>query len=351
MCFVVLEERMEFMKSINAVVGKEHFINRATEYEDVISLYHSDQVLTECPIYIEFIGEMVVDYGGVQRDTYSAFWQKVYSALFEGATLLTPMIHPQMDMSVFTIIGCILSHGYLVSGVLPVCIALPTLICMLLGPGTSVSDKILLNTFLDFISTCERSTLNSALAYTDKTFPRQLQEELTTLLGAFGCRQLPTPSSLPNLIKQVARYQFLIKPAASIAMINCGVPTSHQEFWSKKSTEELCNMYQCLTVSSKKVMSLIAVPEFCSPQEERMHQYLRTMVGNMQQEELRLFMRFVTGSCVCITSKIDITFNSLAGFARRPIAHTCNCTLEIPTTYVNYDDFRNEFYSILTKNG
>ena len=68
----------------------------------------------------------------------------------------------------------------------------------------------------------------------------------------------------------------------------------------------------------------------------------------MQPEELRLFMRFITGSCVCTTSKIDITFNSLAGFARRPIAHTCNCTLEIPTTYINYD-FHSEFYSILTK--
>ena len=103
--------------------------------------------------------------------------------------------------------------------------------------------KILMNTFLDFISTCERNILKSALACTDKAFPEELQEELTTLLAAFECRQLPTPSSLPNLIKQVARYQFLIKPAASIALINCGVPTSHQGFWSKKSPEELCCIY------------------------------------------------------------------------------------------------------------
>ena len=27
----------------------------------------------------------------------------------------------------------------------------------------------------------------------------------------------------------------------------------------------------------------------------------------------------------------------LSGLGRRPIAHTCDCTLELPTTYMNYD--------------
>ena len=142
---------MEFMKSIDAIMGAEHFINRASIYEDVITLYQDEHVLKECPIYIEFIGERAVDYGGVQRDMFSAFWEKAYSALFEGATLLTPMVHPQIDMSLFTITGWILSNGYLVSGVLPICIALPMLICMLPGPAAAslTPDTILLNTFID----------------------------------------------------------------------------------------------------------------------------------------------------------------------------------------------------------
>ena len=146
------------------------------------------------------------------------------------------MIHPQMDMSTFTIVGRIISHGYLVAGILPVRIALPTLICMLLGPGadTLIPDEPLINTFLDFISSYERGILKEALEYNDAAFPVKLQEELTNILGVFGCRQLPSPSSLPYLVKQVARYQFLIRPAASIAMINSGVPPSHREFWRKK---------------------------------------------------------------------------------------------------------------------
>ena len=27
----------------------------------------------------------------------------------------------------------------------------------------------------------------------------------------------------------------------------------------------------------------------------------------------------------------------LSGLGRHPIAHTCDCTLELPTTYMNYD--------------
>ena len=73
------------------------------------------------------------------------------------------------------------------------------------------------------------------------------------------------------------------------------------------------------------------------------------MVGNMHKEDLRRFMRFVTGCCVCIAKQIKIVFNGLSGLARQPIAHTCDFTLELPTSYINFEDFRDEFMSILSK--
>ena len=68
----------------------------------------------------------------------------------------------------------------------------------------------------------------------------------------------------------------------------------------------------------------------------------------MKLEELRLFLRFITGSSVCIDKKIEITFNNLTGAARRPIAHTCSCMLEIPLSYATYLEFSDEFSKILT---
>ena len=104
------------MKSIQAVQGFQHEIDRENVYEDVINLYRN-----EYPIAIAFVGEIAIDNGGVQRDMYSAFWEKAYTSL------LTPMFHPQTDMSVFPVIGSILSHGFLVTGLLPDRIAVPTL--------------------------------------------------------------------------------------------------------------------------------------------------------------------------------------------------------------------------------
>ena len=269
--------------------------------------------------------------------------------MFEGAALLTPMFHPEMDMSLFITLGRILSHSFLVSGVLPIRVALPTLVCMLLGPGTTVSDRIVLTTFLDFISAWERNTFKKALACSGTSFAPDLLEELMTTLGGFECRQLPTPSSLPNIILQVARYKFVTKPAASISMIHSGIPKCHQAFWNNTSPHKLSMIYEQLTVSPKKVNSLFTPPMVLTSQEDRVFSYLRIMVGNMNSRELRLLMRFITGSCVCSTSSIEVSFNSLDGLARRPIAHTCSCMLEIPITYINYDDFTKDFQAILNE--
>lgn len=88
--------------------------------------------------------------------------------------------------------------------------------------------------------------------------------------------------------------------------------------------------------------------EVCANQsEERIYAYLTTMIGNMQGQELRAFLRFVTGASVCIAPKIKIAFNNLSGLGRRPIAHTCDFLLELPLSYVNYEDFCSDFKAIL----
>jgi len=138
-------------KEAHSVFGNEHCIEWSNVYQNVIDLYKTNEIIHECPIFIKFKGEKAVDNGIVQCDMYSSFWEIAYKKLFEGAMLLTPMVHPQMDLGIFPIIGHILSHGYLTAGILPVRITLPTLICMLLGPTASVSKEVLLDTFLDYV--------------------------------------------------------------------------------------------------------------------------------------------------------------------------------------------------------
>lgn len=73
--------------------------------------------------------------------------------------------------------------------------------------------------------------------------------------------------------------------------------------------------------------------------------YLQQYVGNMKQDEAQRFLRFVTGSSVCLSTKITLTFNGLTGAARRPMAHTCTSDLVLPhtCTYMTYIDVMNEF--------
>lgn len=84
------------------------------------------------------------------------------------------MVHPHMNMTIYPILGHIISHSYLVTGHLPVRIALPTLINMLLGPK-SVSCQLLLDAFLDYASADKRGVFQEALTYGyDDKFPSNI---------------------------------------------------------------------------------------------------------------------------------------------------------------------------------
>ena len=106
-------------------------------------MYHEGEVVQDYPLHIKYQGEKAIDYGGVQRDLFSAFWSDTYSRLFEGAKTLIPMVPPSMALSVYPIIGRIISHGYIPCSFLPVSIALPSLISMVLGPTVVIPSDIL----------------------------------------------------------------------------------------------------------------------------------------------------------------------------------------------------------------
>lgn len=340
---------MKYMKEINSVLGVEHIIDRADLYNNVLELYRDGRIVDECPIYIKFKDEAAIDAGGVQRDMLSGFWEVAYKKLFEGSSLLTPMVHPQIDLTLFPILGRILSHGYLVTGFLPIRIALPTLLSTLLGPSVEIRKDIVTEALLDFITDNDRKTIKEALAVKVESFPPSVMQDLLDTLANFGCRSPPKPSTLSSVIEQVGRCEFIVKPAAGIGLINSGIPKKHRDFWMKLSVEGVKKVYDNLTISSDKILGLLDFPLFCTPQEERVSRYLRTLVSRLNTEKLRHLMRFITGSSVCSENAIHVQFNRLTGLARRPIAHTCNSTLELPVDYINYSDFYEEIYCFLTQ--
>jgi len=155
------------MKSINASSGPARTVDRNSVYEDVLKMYEEESIVSEYPLYVKFKKERGIDEGGVQRDMFTAFWNKAYTHLFEGSTTVIPMVHSHMDMSTFVTLGKIISHGYLATGIIPDRIALPSVLTALLGPGVMISTAVLLDAFLDYISVVERAVFKSALQVCD----------------------------------------------------------------------------------------------------------------------------------------------------------------------------------------
>ena len=104
---------MQFLESVETMrtIGLLHVVDRASIFSSMVELYSVDTTVHEFPLRVRFKGEKAIDVGGVFRDMLSAFWDEAYRILFDGGCLLTPVLHPQMDLAVFPILGRILSHG------------------------------------------------------------------------------------------------------------------------------------------------------------------------------------------------------------------------------------------------
>lgn len=328
--------------------GQRHQVNRHTLFDDIVDLYRKNpRTLMEYPFTIRFSNELAVDLGGVTRDMFSAFWEHAYTAAFDGCSTLIPQTHPHINKSLYPVLGTIMSHGFLIAGILPIRLSFTTVIATLFGPVVSLPDNIYIESLMDYISPLEVETLRAAFKVMTPQFGQQLTNDLISLLSRFGCRKVPNHDNLRNLVVDVAKHEFIAKPLAPLYALQSGIPVPHLEFWRQFTLDDLYALFKELRANAAKVLQRIEVPDDMNCAQENVVGYLRRMIGGMRVTELSNFLRFVTGSCVRMDEAIIISFNSLSGLARRPLAHTCGCRLELPVTYLTYMEFEREFKALL----
>ena len=332
--------------------GLPHAISRENLYEDSIALYANNlpTLVQEYPFRIKYTNELAVDTGGVSRDFFSGFWEIAYVKDFDGGSTYIPSVHPHTDLSHYVVLGSILAHGFMSSGFLPNRLAFPVLAYSLLGSDVDIPDSIIIDSFIDFVSTYENSIFREALLFSqnnEASFTPQMAESLLNILSAMGCREVPTVHNIRQLVLQVARYELISKPFGSLLSLHRGVPSVYHPFLTGFSVQQLYELYKALNATPGSVISMIVDPVEATTNQLRVLGYLKTFIGNLTQRDLRNFLRFVTGSSVILDKKISISFNSLCGLARRPISHTCGCTLELPATYMTYPTFAEEFLTVL----
>jgi hypothetical protein len=236
--------------------GLPREIQRDEVYDDVMSLYKSDviQILKDFPFRIRFKGEKAVDTGGVCRDLFSCFWEKVYVEHFDGEALLVPAMHPGTPVSTFPVLGTILSHGFMSCGFLPVKIAFLVLAALFCGMDVAIPDAIVMESFIDYISSYDRDTIKEAMqvGIQAKLFSEPLRSSLINILSVYGCTEMPTPANFRRLVDEVARFVLINKPLGIIYTLHSGIPTIYHGFFSQFSLEKWFDFYKAL-----KLMQLL----------------------------------------------------------------------------------------------
>lgn len=332
--------------------GIPHLIRRSNIYEDVVTLYNSsgEDIFRERPFRVRFHKEKALDIGGVSRDMFSAFFEEMYIKLFDGSSLLTPIDYAKFKVSPYPILGTIMSHAYLVAGVLPVKIAFPTLCAMLLNNADLIPDDVMISSFVDSLNNFEASIVSAALQVVkdQKNFSKEIEAKLIDIYSRYGVYEVPKPGNLLELVTGISRHHFFRKPAAAIAEVRSGIPEVYSDFWKSMSIGDFFSIYRAMQVSTEKVLRMIDKVTLNNSGQKRVFGFLQQYIGNMRHDELRRFLRFVTGSAVCSSRAIGITFNNVDGLARRPIGHTCPHILELSTSYKSCQEFANEFSCILS---
>jgi len=88
---------------------------------------------------------------------------KTYYSYFDATGVVVPLMHAQIKMEIFVTLGTIISHGYLASRFLPICLALLSLISILLGPTVKIPKQILVEALVEYLSERERDKLRNRI--------------------------------------------------------------------------------------------------------------------------------------------------------------------------------------------
>ena len=125
-------------------------VSRSNLFDSVKKLYSTQaEILNKYPFRVQFEGEMAIDTGGVSREMFSAFFQEAYERYFDGCTFLTPVVNPHTTKSELTLLGLVISHAYLSTGILPTRISFPCLANMIIPEVCQFPDHVMVEAFID----------------------------------------------------------------------------------------------------------------------------------------------------------------------------------------------------------
>lgn len=279
--------------------------------------------------------EIAEDGGGVTRDVLSEFWSTFFDQCTLGTEAKVPCLRHDFRENEWAAIGKILSFGWQAQRYFPVNLARPFVEQCLYGKVSSSLQEA----FYSYVPSSETTLLKAAMS----NFEEVDADELLDVMMFHDCRKIPTKQTLPLVIEEMAHKEIIQAP---MFVCDCFHPVVR----NLMNSDELEKAYNKLIPTGSGVIRILFFPENMSADELSTANHLKRFVKELTSDKLKRFLRFCTGSDLVAVDKITVNFVNVTGLARRPVAHTCSCLLELSKTFDSFPQFRSEFNSVLDSN-
>ena len=228
-------------------------------------------------------------------------------------------------------------------GYFPVALSKAFMVSCIFGEEC-IDMKYLLSSFRLYITADEREVFDKIQ---EGEFPEE--DELLDFLGNYKTYKKSSKENIRQIIFELAHQAELIQKPKYIAQCWSAIVEELRQLQQFTSPESITELYAMKIPTAKKVVKTIT----CQPTdaaERQCPEFLQKFIRSLDSAALGTFLKYVTGSDI-MPENIEVSFTSMDGFARRPIAHTCGPLLELPRTYISYSELAEEFTSLLRDKG
>ena len=211
------------------------------------------------------------------------------------------------------------------AGYFPIFLSKAFVVHCLFG-DTPVSNELLIESFLNFVSPMDCSMFKEALKTTTTIYD---DEEFIELLDRYNCRSKVHALNVYGIILELAQQELIQKPFLMVCSWARSLQTLklYQDFADVASVRQF---YSKVYPTTRKVLKLLtADPK--SEAQRCCYNYLLDYVRSLDKNYLVRFLRFTTGADIIIVERIDVSLVVMPdNAARRPFEHTCGPLLELP---------------------
>ena len=279
---------------------------------------------------------------GVSREVFFLFWKEFANSMTLGERERVPLVRHDHFIKEWGATGRILVKGYRSVSYFPLFLSKAfTCYCLF---DVEVPEGIVLESFMKYLSPVEEELVSNFLGKAD--FAAE-NDELFDFLERFNYRSQVSPENFKKVLVEIANQELLQKPHVMFATWQ-PIVQELKQYPQFQTIAGIQGFYDRINLTNKKVLNLLEAQPNTEAERDAL-KFLQRYIRGLDNAKLIQFLRFTTASVVLITNKIEVSFTRLEGASFRPIAQTCGPLLELPSTYSNFVELRQQFNNILEK--